>query len=82
MKAIQTHYIGPTNTKGSRIVATAEGGKKPHRLVIPYMHEDGDGGHARAARLLCVKLGWTGIFVSGGLPNGDVAHVFTAGGEE
>lgn len=77
MKAIQTRYYGATNTRGSRIVATAEGGAKPHRVSIPYPPElSGEAVHAAAAVKLCEKLGWTGILVGGGLPNGDYAFCF------
>ncbi len=64
MKAIRTHYVGPTNTKPGRIVATAEGG---HRLSISYDHEfSQEGAHAKAAIALCHKLGWSGALISGG----------------
>lgn len=77
MKAIQTKYLGPTNFRGSRIVATAEGG---HRLVIPYDYGANDHGHSEAAIQLARKIGWTGEMVSGGLPDGSTCWVFTTGG--
>lgn len=73
MKAIRTKYLGPTNFRGSRIVATAEGG---HRLVIPYDYGANDHGHSEAALALARKLGWTGVLVPGGLPDGSTAWVF------
>lgn len=83
MKAILTRYLSATEKRNARIVATAEGG---HRVVIPY--DDGTSAtnedrHREAARLLCWKAGFvdkesahTVDLVSGGLPNGDVCHVF------
>ena len=75
MKAIRTKYHGPTDTRGSRIVATAEGGPKPHRATVPYDHGS-DNPHRDAAVALCRKLGWTGTLCEGGLPDGSVAWVF------
>lgn len=71
MKAIQT------KSRGSRIVATAEGG---HRLMIPYDYGANDHGHSEAAILLARKIGWTtGEMVSGWLPDGSTCWVFTDG---
>ena len=75
MQAIRTKYCGPTDTRGSRIVATAEGGPKPHRVSVPYDHESDDP-HREAALALCRKMGWTGMLGEGGLPDGSVAWVF------
>ena len=75
MKAILTRYKGPTDARGSRIIATAEGG---HRITIPYDYGASDP-HEVAAVALCRKLGWTGRLVSGGLPNGDTVWVFSHG---
>lgn len=75
MKAILTRYVGPSNVRGSRIIATAEGGDRPHRLTVPYDHSSSDP-HADAAVALCRKLGWTGELIGGGLPNGDNCYVF------
>lgn len=56
MKAIQTKYYGPTDTTGSRIVASCDGG----RITMGYDHAlDSDGNHRKAAELLARKLGWT-----------------------
>ncbi len=88
MKAILTRYLGPTDYRGSRIVATAEGGRNydtgrdtPHRLTIPYDYAANDGGHRAAAYALRDRLGWTGEMVGGTLPNGDQAWVFGHDGE-
>ena len=79
MKAILTKYHGATNTRGSRISATAEGG---NRITIPYPHElSGEAVHAAAAIALCQKMGWVGPLIGGGLPNGNYCFCF-AGGEQ
>jgi hypothetical protein len=71
MKAIQTRYYGPTNTRGSRIRAWAEG---VGAVSIPYPHElSGEDAHRAAAEKLAAKYGWTNMLVGGGLPNGDYA---------
>jgi hypothetical protein len=71
MKAIQTRYYGPTNTRGSRIKAWAEG---VGSVSIPYPHElSGEDVHRAAADKLAAKYGWKNKLVGGGLPNGDYA---------
>ena len=57
MQAIETRYVGPTDTKGSRIIATTGSGH--HKLAIPYPYElSGEACHAAAAEALATKLGW------------------------
>ena len=84
MKAIQTRYLGPTNVRGSRIKAWAEG---VGSLTIPYPHElSGEAVHRLAAargrrvqvwaEALCKRQGWPTAIVGGGLPNGDYAFCF------
>jgi len=80
VKAIRTKYSPPTDTRGSRIVATAEGGARPWRVSIPYTH--GGQEHREAALALCAKMGWHGTLVDGGLPDGSVAWVFVDHGNE
>lgn len=74
MQAIQTKYLGPTNTKGSRIKATCAAGS----ITIGYPHEveHGQSAHRKAAEALAAKLGWTnhGPLLGGQLP--DHSHVF------
>ena len=69
MKAIQTKYVGPTYTRGSRIIATDCDGNK---VTISYSHELRDEIHRKAAEALCAKMGWTGKLVSGSIKNGMV----------
>ena len=72
MKAIQTRYLPPTNTRTARIKAWAEGVKP---LVVPYAYGLGtDLAHIDAAMRLCARMEWTYSLVSGGLPNGDHCH--------
>lgn len=68
MIAIRTRYYGPTNTKGSRIVADAGRGR---RVTIGYPHElSGAACYALAAEALCKKMGWAGELVGGGYDDG------------
>jgi len=70
MKAIVTTYHGPTDTRGSRIVASDSDN---NRASIPYPHElSGEACHRKAADALCAKMGWKGELIGGGLKNGYV----------
>jgi hypothetical protein len=74
MKAIVCKYIGPSNVRGSRIKAFAEGGNS---VTIGYPHElSGSDVYRLAADTLCKKLKWEGELIEGGLPNGDCVFVF------
>lgn len=73
-QAIVTKYIGPTDTKGSRIKATCSSGS----LTIPYPHElSGDDVHRKAAETLVAKMGWMGYenMLVGGMPDGGCVFV-------
>lgn len=73
MKAITTKYHGPTNVRGSRIIAREPDGAS---VVRPYDHAlNSDQNHQRAAEALADQLGWTGRLVQGALKDGYV-HVF------
>ena len=77
MKAIKTVYLGPTNTRGSRIKASDGDG---HSVTVPYPHElSGADCHAVAAVALCRKMGWDGILIAGGLND---CYVFTFAASE
>jgi len=74
MKAIKTTYRGPTNFKGSRIIASDADG---HRITLPYDHAlNIDQLHVLAAQKLCDKMKWNGKRVVGWFGN-DAFHVFT-----
>lgn len=56
MKAIETKYIGPSNVRGSRIKASAEGVKS---VTLSYSHGlNSEGNHDRAALALAEKYKW------------------------
>ena len=92
MQAIQTKYLPPTNSRGSAIKATAERGSITVRFhSIDATHDDEK--FAIVARMLCDKfvaedvkkygskpeqVTWSRPFVTGGLPGGGYAHVFTS----
>lgn len=72
VQAITTKYIGATNTRGSRIKATAAAGS------ITISCDDSlniERRHAKAAQALAAKLGWKGSYYQGGMPN-DCGYVF------
>jgi hypothetical protein len=67
-QAIETKYVRATNTRGSRIKATAWGGS----ITIGYDYAlDTDGAHKAAADALIAKMGWSGTFAQGGNVKGD-----------
>lgn len=74
MQAIETKWIGPTNTRGSRIIASCQAGK----ITVPWSYDLGiDDNHRAAARKLIKKLGWLGTWASGAIasrPN-SLVHV-------
>jgi hypothetical protein len=62
MQAIRTRYHGPTNSRGSRIIAKCEGGS----ITMPYDHAQNlEGNHAAAARLLLERMGWPNVYFGG-----------------
>jgi hypothetical protein len=75
MQAIRTVFKGPTNTRGSRIIAASY----KARSVMPYDYAlDIDDNHRRAAELHAAKNWRTDASVrltSGILPDGSHAHV-------
>jgi hypothetical protein len=76
MKAIRTKYKGPTNTRGSRIIASDEDGNK---VTISYPYElSGEAVHRKAAEALCKKMDWrcAESLAGGSVKNGYV-FVFT-----
>lgn len=64
MQTIITKYLGPTNHKGSRIVARNSGNGK--RITLSYNHAlSSDQNHMEAARALKDRLGWTDDLLGG-----------------
>jgi hypothetical protein len=71
-QAIETKYLGATNSRGGRIKATAWADS----VTLSYDHELGYAeNHRAAADALLVKLGWDGKFAQGGNVKGD-GYVF------
>jgi hypothetical protein len=75
MNAIRAHFLGPTNYRGSRIVAVAGNGE---RLTIPYPSEanPGEDAHRVAAETLAARLDWPGHLIGGYLADGSYVFVF------
>lgn len=73
MQAIETRFFGPTETRGSRIRASCEGGS----LYVPYDHAlDREANHREACKRLCEKLCWdSDRFFGGWLASGQYAWV-------
>jgi hypothetical protein len=81
MYAIVTMYVGPTNFRGSRVVATA--GQPARRIVVPYSgYSSDDAAHAAAREAWLEKYAnptspyrREGIrWAMGTLPNGATVH--------
>lgn len=70
MIAIETRYLGPTNTRGSRIKATANG----YSVTVPYPYNKRTGAeaHSVAALALCRKVGWADDLIAGSTDRGYV----------
>lgn len=69
LQAITTKYLGPTNHRGSRIVARAYA----RRITVAWDHAlDVEENHTRAAMTLVLELGWgpANHWVGGSLPDG------------
>lgn len=81
LQAIVTKYLGPTNHRPARIVASCQAG----RVTINYM--DGlnlDQNHEAAMLALRVKMGWAddyGRSWGGWLPSGDGVWVMSGRAE-
>lgn len=71
MQYIQTKYLSPTNTKGSRVKAWTSYGKQSLTISWDYSLS-GDENHAKAAMKLAEELGWFGTYVCGGSNDGCV----------
>ena len=66
MQAITTKYVGPTNFRGSRVVAKCEA----KRIFVDWDDSlDSEENHNAAAKKLAALLQWEGRWVAGGLPD-------------
>jgi hypothetical protein len=67
MQAITTKFHGPTDSRGSRVTARCQA----RRMTVGWDHAlDSEANHARAAEQLARKLGWSGRWIGGALPDG------------
>jgi hypothetical protein len=72
MQAIQTKFLGATNTRGDRIKATASAGS----LTLGWDYAlNAEGNHIAAARALQARFNWTFELASGVLADGSWVHV-------
>lgn len=72
VQAIITKYVGPTNTRGSRVKATASAGS----ITLAWdCSLNAERNHARAAEALANKFKWSGNWHQGGVPN-DSGYAF------
>ena len=63
MQAITTRYLGPTNCRGSRIVAQCAA----RRIIVSWDYElNTEDNHKAAAKALIAQLGWDAMRWSGG----------------
>lgn len=63
MKTIQTRYLGPTNTRRSRIKVSDEDG---NTMTLPYDDSlNSNDIHKNAAVALCKKMDWIGTLHGG-----------------
>jgi hypothetical protein len=71
MQAITTRYLPPTNFRGSRVKAQCEAGS----LTISWSYDlDPDANHDAACAELVKRLGWSGPWLGGTLPQSNPAH--------
>jgi hypothetical protein len=67
-QSISTKYHGPTNTRGSKVIATSASG---HRLSLEWDDAlNNDENHTAAAMALANKLQWTGAWHGGATKTG------------
>jgi hypothetical protein len=76
MQAIKTAYYGPTDRRGSRMIASLSDGR---RVKVEYDHGlDLDGNHRKACEAMMARMGWTFSPMIGGGWKGDMVWVFRA----
>ena len=72
-QAITIKFLGATNTKGTRLKVTSNGGS----ITVPLEYGAGHEQRIRkAVDALLNKLEWGGEYIIGVLPNGDHVAVF------
>ncbi len=66
-QAIQTRFLGPTNSRGARVRATCEAGS----VTVAWDHALHIGeNHVAAAKALAAKLEWDGNWQGGSISDG------------
>src|SRR3954468_11850529 len=77
-QAIQTKFLGPTNSRGSRVKASAAAGS----VTIVWDHRlNPEQNHRAAAEMFANRMNWTGAWAAGTLPSGDMVFVNTEEGQ-
>lgn len=78
MQAITTKYVGPTDFRGSRVIAKTASGIK---ITLEWDDAlNADENHFNAARALAEKMGWHGQWFGGGMDVGN-CYVLADGAE-
>jgi hypothetical protein len=78
-QAIQTKFLGPTNSRESRVKAFAAAGS----VIIIWDHRlKPEQNHRAAAEMFAIRMNWIGTWVAGTLPSGDMVFVNTLDGQE
>jgi hypothetical protein len=79
MRAITTKYLGPTDTRGSRVKVSDPGyasksdGTRARVVYVSWDDAlDGAGNFAAAARVALQRWDWSGTWVGGSLDTADV----------
>jgi hypothetical protein len=71
-QAIQTKFLRPTNSRGAKVKAFAAAGS----VTISWDHRlNPEQNHRAAAEMFANRMNWTGTWIAGTLPAGDM--VFT-----
>lgn len=81
-QGISTRYLGPTNSKGSRIKAIArKRGSLGSEMSLTrsFQYRGTNDEHTLAAKELATKLGWGGLWIAGGKPEEDGNMYVNAG---
>ena len=79
MKAIETKYHGPTNSRGSRFSAKDSDG---NRVTLPHDYAlNSYANHEAAAVALVQKMGWGPARIIGGATREGYAFVFVIDGD-
>jgi len=76
MKAIQTRYLAPTNTRGARVRAW-DAVDVQNSITLPWNYsKDTDDNHDFAVFKLCEKMAWKGKLARGSLANDGNVYVW------